>query len=214
MKKLKIRAFPKKFTIFLSSRGWWLPISLGLVPALLIFYSAYTFYLSPTAVNLSESAQKVQKLEAEVKRGQAVENSQSAFKQEFIKIVNLFNESQKLLPKETEISDILAQLQLLADQNNVRVILLSASKSGVKSPNAVKLYERDLPVIIRGEYPNVLKFWNELARLSRITVVRSLEVKNSEKTSVRTFVEASFSLLVFHAPPPAEIPQIPFELNQ
>jgi Tfp pilus assembly protein PilO len=84
---------------------------------------------------------------------------------------------------------------------------LMAVKDSVKSPNAEKLYEREIPAIVTGPYPQVVHFFGDISRMPRILLVRDFSV-----VSLKSNVSAGFTLVAYHAPPPAEMPAIPADL--
>jgi Tfp pilus assembly protein PilO len=85
---------------------------------------------------------------------------------------------------------------------------LMAVKQSVKSPKAEKLYEREIPAIVTGPYPQVVRFFTDISRMPRILLVRDFSVVSLQKS-----VSAGFTLVAYHAPPPAEMPRIPDDLT-
>jgi len=134
---------------------------------------------------------------------------ETQFRAEFKKVADLFDEAKPLLPQETEISDVLAQVEASAKRNGVVLTGLDAVKQSVKSTNQVtaKLYEREIPGIVTGSYPKVVSFFGDISRMPRILLVRDYSV-----TSVKNSVTTGFTLVAYHAPPPAEIPPLPKDL--
>ena len=133
--------------------------------------------------------------------------SEPQFRVEFKKIVALYQEAKPLLPEETEVSDVLGQVEMAARRNGVTLTGLMAVKDSVKSPNAEKLYEREIPAIVTGPYPQVVRFFTDISRMPRILLVRDFSV-----VSLKNSVSAGFTLVAYHAPPPAEMPKIPSDL--
>jgi len=84
---------------------------------------------------------------------------------------------------------------------------LQAVKQSVKSPSAAKLYEREIPALVTGPYPQVVRFFNDISRMPRILLVRDYSV-----VSLKSGVSAGFTLVAYHAPPPAEMPGLPKDL--
>ena len=87
------------------------------------------------------------------------------FKAEFKKIVDLYDEAKPLLPQETEVSDVLGQVEAAARRNGLTLTGLQAVKESVKSPSAEKLYEREIPAIVTGPYPQVVHFFADISRI-------------------------------------------------
>ena len=102
---------------------------------------------------------------------------------------------------------MLGQVETAAQRNGVTLTGLMAVKASVKSPAAEKLYEREIPAIVTGPYPRVVNFFADISRMPRILLVRDFSI-----VSLRSDVSAGFTLVAYHAPPPAEMPAIPADL--
>jgi Tfp pilus assembly protein PilO len=96
---------------------------------------------------------------------------------------------------------------MAAQRNGVTLTGLKAVKDSVKSPTAEKLYEREIPAMVTGPYPQVVHFFGDISRMPRILLVRDFSF-----VSLKTNVSAGFTLVAYHAPPPAEMPAIPADL--
>ena len=146
--------------------------------------------------------QKIVLKEIENKKTENLLAGEEQFRAKFDKIVGLYEEAKPLLPEETEISDVLGQVETAAQRNGVTLTGLMAVKGSVKSPRAEKLYEREIPALVTGSYPQVVKFFTDISRMPRILVVRDYSI-----ISMKDSVSAGFTLIAFHAPPPAEKPK-------
>ena len=170
-------------------------------------YLIYSYLLSGWVQSNDEYRQAVIKKEAENKRTEQMLAGEPRFRAEFKKIVDLYNEAKPLLPQETEVSDVLGQVEMAAQRNGVTLTGLMAVKDSVKSPAAEKLYEREIPAVVTGPYPQVVHFFADISHMPSILLVRDFSIG-----SLRTNVTAGFTLVAYHAPPPAEMPAIPADL--
>ena len=132
---------------------------------------------------------------------------ETQFRAEFKKVADLFDEAKPLLPQETEISDVLAQVEASAKRNDVTLTGLVAVNQSVKSGKAAKLYEREIPAVVTGSYPKVVSFFSDISRMPRILLVRDYSV-----ASLKNSVTTGFTLVAYHAPPPAEMPPLPKDI--
>jgi len=164
-------------------------------------YLLYNYVLSGWAESNSAYRQKVVQKEVENKKTEALLANEEQFKAKYDKIVNLYQEAKPLLPEETEISEVLGQVETAAQRNGVTLTGLMAVKDSVKSPRAEKLYEREIPALVTGSYPQVVKFFTDISRMPRILVIRDYSI-----VSMKDSVSAGFTLIAFHAPPPTEKP--------
>jgi Tfp pilus assembly protein PilO len=170
-------------------------------------YLFYSYVLAGWVQSNEDYRQQVTKKETENAKTEKMLEAEPHFRSEFKKIVDLYNEAKPLLPQETEVSEVLGQVETAAQRNGVTLTGLMAVKDSIKSPNAEKLYEREIPAIVTGPYPRVVNFFADVSRMPRILLVRDFSI-----VSLRSDVSAGFTLVAYHAPPPAEMPAIPADL--
>ena len=184
-------------------------ITLALMSALSIGigYLFYGYFLAGWSQSNEEYRLQVIRKETENAKTERMLEGEPQFRAEFKKIVDLYDQAKPLLPQETEVSDVLGQVEMAAQRNGVTLTGLMAVKESVKSPNAEKLYEREIPAIVTGPYPRVVNFFADISRMPRILLVRDFSV-----VSLRSDVSAGFTLVAYHAPPPAEMPAIPVDV--
>lgn len=170
-------------------------------------YLIYSYTLSPWMESNQAYRQQVTKKEVDNEKTERMLASEPQFRTDFKKIVDLYQQAKPLLPEETEVSDVLGQVEMAARRNGVTLTGLMAVKESVKSPKAEKLYEREIPAIVTGPYPQVVRFFTDISRMPRILLVRDFSI-----VSLKNSVSAGFTLVAYHAPPPAEMPKIPTDL--
>src|SRR5690606_35794671 len=173
-----------------------------------IAYLVYSYFLYDWAVANDTYRAQVLKKELENTATENMLADEPQFRAEFKKIVDLYQDAKPLLPEETEVADVLGQVEAAAQRNNVTLTGLLAIKESIKSPKAAKLYEREIPAVVTGPYPQVVRFMNDISRMPRILLVRDYSV-----VSLSNNVSAGFTLVAYHAPPPAEMPAIPADLS-
>ena len=196
-------------SIYLESvrRGTAVTILVMAVLSLGVAYLIYSYVLSSWIDSGRAYRLQVAQKEIENKKTENLLAGEDQFRAEFKKVANLFEDAKPLLPEETEVSDVLGQVQAAAQRNGVTLTGLLAVKQSVKSPTAAKLYEREIPAVVTGSYPQVVRFFSDISRMPRILLVRDYSV-----TSQRNSVAAGFTLVAYHSPPPAEMPGLPKEL--
>lgn len=205
-----------KFLTAVARKGVYFGALLGIIPALLIAYCGYSLFIEPGNLTNVDKEKAVQQIEADVLKGKAVEASEKEFRQEFAKVVELFYESLPLLPKEAELANVLMGVQESAKRFNVTLTGLIAVKDALKTPNADKLYEKEMPSTVVGKYDDVMRFFMDISRKTRILIIRDYTISSvkEKQTGVRpNFVGVQFSLLAFHAPPTSEFPVLPPDIK-
>lgn len=170
-------------------------------------YLFHGYFLAGWSQSNEEYRLQVVRKETENAKTERMLEGEPHFRAEFKKIVDLYDDAKPLLPQETEVSDVLGQVETAAQRNGVTLTGLMAVKASVKSPAAEKLYEREIPAIVTGPYPRVVNFFADISRMPRILLVRDFSI-----VSLRSDVSAGFTLVAYHAPPPAEMPAIPADL--
>ena len=183
------------------------PVVTFLVMALIsggLAYLIYAFVLADWATSNAELRQAVVKKETDNAVTEKMVEGEPQFLAEFKKVADLYSEAKPLLPQETEVADVLGQVETAARRNGVTLSGLQAVKESIKSPKAAKLYEREIPAVVTGPYPQVVRFFDDISKMPRILLVRDYSV-----ASLTNNVSAGFTLVAYHAPPPAEVPPLP-----
>lgn len=176
-------------------------ISLG------IGYVIYGYLFESWSATNREYRQRVIVKENENKKTEAMLAGESQFRARFDKVAELYEAAKPLLPQETEVSDVLGQVETAAQRNGVTLTGLLAVSQSVKSPRAAKLYEREIPAVVTGPYPQVVQFFTDISRMPRILLVRDYSV-----AAMKGNVSAGFTLIAYHAPSPAEMPGLPKDM--
>ena len=196
-------------SIYLESvrRGPVVTLLVSAVVSLGFGYLVYTYFLEGWVASNRAERQRIALKEQENQKTEAMLAGEEHFRAQFRKIADLFDEAKPLLPEETEVADVLAQVETAAQRNNVTLTGLQAVKQSAKSLRSAKLYEREIPAVVTGTYPDVVRFFADISRMPRILLVRDYSIASMKKA-----VSAGFTLVAFHAPPPAEMPGLPKDL--
>jgi Tfp pilus assembly protein PilO len=163
-----------------------------------IFYVIHTYALSAWGEEVDSKRRQVEEKEEGNIKTEKLVAGEKAFLVRFNRITELYEQAKPLLPQETEVSDVLGQVETAAQMNSVKLTGLQAIKGSAESPKSEKLFEREIPAFVTGSYGNVLQFFSELSRMPRILIVRDYTITASEKQGE---VAAYFTLRAFHAPP-------------
>lgn len=172
------------------------------VICLLIGYLLYSFVFSDMVTARDTYREQVVAKESENRRTEQMLAGEEQFLAKFNKIVSLYQEAKPLLPEETEVSDVLGQVETAAQRNGVVLTGLQAVKGFAKSTSSDKLYEREVPALVTGPYPRVMQFLNDVSKMPRILVIRDYDVSAGKDA-----VSVQFTLVAYHAPPPSEKPK-------
>lgn len=180
-------------------RGPIISFGASAVLCLLVGYGIYFYVLSSFVESNTKYREQVVAKETENRRTEEMLAGEEQFLAKYNKIVELYKEAKPLLPEETEVSDVLGQVETAAQRNGVTLQGLQAVKASVKSTTSDKLYEREIPALVTGPYPRVMQFFNDVSKMPRILVIRDYSV-----VSLKGTASAGFTLFAYHAPPPSE----------
>src|SRR5436190_6285881 len=107
-------------------------------------FLVYSYLLDTYIISNSEYKREVANKEAENEKTERALANEPQFRAQFKKVVDLYGEAKPLLPEETEVSDVLGQVEAAAQRNNVTLTGLQAVKQSLKSTTAAKLYEQEI----------------------------------------------------------------------
>ena len=180
-------------------RGPVLAFGVTVALCLLVGYGLYTYVLGSFVESNLKYREQVVAKEMENRRTEDMLAGEEQFLAKYNKIVELYKEAKPLLPEETEISDVLGQVETAAQRNGVTLAGLQAVKASAKSTTSDKLYEREIPAVVSGPYPRVMQFFDDVSKMPRILVIRDYSV-----TAMKGTASAGFTLFAYHAPPPSD----------
>lgn len=167
-------------------------------------YLSYSYLTEPGVMENRAFRAKIVKKEEANRQTKDLLGDQTKFYGDFAKLIRYYREAEPLLPQETEVSGVLEQIGEAARRNNVVVRGLNAARDSANSGAANLLKEREVPALVTGDFPAVVRFLYDLSRMQRIILVRDFAV-----TTNKNGVSASATLVAFHAPPPDELKDKP-----
>lgn len=183
-------------------------VAVAVLCAAILAYGIYVSVLQSFVQSNDAARQIIKQKRGENDKDELLLNEQPLFEGEFKRAVNLYVKAQPLLPNETEIAQVLEQMQETARRNSVVLAGLNAAKDRTPSQLAQNLFDREMPAVVTGKYDDVARFFYEVSNLQRILLIRDFSV-----VSVKDRVSANFSLIAFQSPAPKELPPLPASLQ-
>lgn len=189
------------------NRGFLLTAGFSLLIGFMVAFGVYTFTVSGWRADNAERETKVIALERENVHNRQLKLLMSPFLEEFKKMLADFHDAEPMLPSEAELAQVLDQVQESARRNQVVLTGLNGVKQSVPSNGSKTINEREFPSQVSGNFTNIVSFFNDVARMPRILVVRdfSISALKDGKTN------AAFTLIAFHATS-GVLPEIPAEV--
>lgn len=214
--KKKIGSFVtlyEKAFVFANKSGLLITAFLALTMGVLVSYGFYYLAIADWRASNDSRETAVIEIEKQNVHNQALIKLMPPFLGEFRKMIADFRDVEPLIPSESELAQVLFQVQEAASRNNVRLTGLNAVKQSVKMSGQPEgreyINEREFPSQVAGAYPDIVHFFNDVAMMPRILVVRdySIVALKDGKTN------ANFTLVAYHATG-GELPAIPKEVIQ
>lgn len=181
------------------------PLVVGAVSSLLAFlglYYGWSNFVSSQNEVLAAKRTAVQAISAENEVNRAVEKEEPMLIREVEQARDAYCRVSPLVSKDSDVSQILADIQREAVKDQITLTGFQASKDSAVSPQFDKLWQREYPATATGSYVNVRRFFQAIARMNRIVVVPEFKM-----IAVSPRVSTGFTLVAYNAPP--TVPQLP-----
>jgi type IV pilus assembly protein PilO len=158
--------------------------SLGVGAVLFVVFSVVyvKFFWLPIAQAKSEANEKIEQIEAKIKRAKEQANRLERLQAEIASLNERAVEAEKRLPKTKSVPDILLAISSLAQKN--RVIIQSFTPGPMKSQTY--FVELAYPLSIRGSYHNIGRFLAAVALEERIFNVKDINYPPADATGDMT----------------------------
>ena len=132
----------------------------------------YQFILSPTMARAEQVKSEVSAMETKIEQIRKELRDQEELEKKYEQAKVEIASFETLIPNDKEIPDLLRELELIADRCNVILSSIAAS-----SPiNRTTHLEITLNLPIKGEYRNILRFYNELTSAKRLIIVKTTSI--------------------------------------
>lgn len=149
------------------------------LPSLLLIFLFVSIYLIPNLETINKLKNEIRSLNEEIQRAGEITT-----KYEELKILNA--ELQKrmeflkeLLPKETEVSDVLKKVSEMGLQKGLVVTSWKPKDKKIHSSN--EIYEIPVEVGMFGKYHTFGIFFADITKIERILNIKKMELKRGEK---------------------------------
>ena len=139
----------------------------------------YSLDYMPKAEEIANAEENVDRLEQQLRTVKIRARSLQKFRDEYAKIQERFHEALKLLPDKREIPNLLKSISQQGLDAKLEFRLFSPQ------PEKPKDFYMEIPVSmeVRGEYINVLDFFDRIGRMDRIVNVLNINMKPDKPLS-------------------------------
>ena len=139
----------------------------------------YALDYMPKAEEIATAEENVDRLEQQLRTVKIRARSLQKFRDEYAKIQERFHEALKLLPDKREIPNLLKSISQQGLDAKLEFRLFSPQ------PEKPKDFYMEIPVSmeVRGEYINVIDFFDRIGRMDRIVNVLNINMKPDKPLS-------------------------------
>jgi type IV pilus assembly protein PilO len=159
---------------------------------LIVLLYAFLLYL-PRSTQISEKREKIQALEQEKAKLQALVKDQDKTKAEMQEVEGRFNQAKAQLPEQKEIPELLKQVSNLGQDSGLEVVLFRQKAEVLKDLYA----EVPVEMSVRGGYHEIALFFDKVRALDRIVNISDTGIKNPQLVGGQMQVDATFSATTY-----------------
>lgn len=164
-------------------------IILLLLPPVLFFFLFY----QPNAKKITSLAQQKDSLNKQIAELRIKESNLPRFQRELAETEKIFNEAAVLLPKESEIPQLLKDIS--AQGQGVGLDFLTFKPL----PDVPKDFYAEIPISInvRGPYHNMGSFLDQVSKLARIVTVSNIKMTSPAKEKGEMLLNSDCTLVTY-----------------
>jgi type IV pilus assembly protein PilO len=182
---------------------------IGLLVSLivLLLMSDYFYLFSPLSLKISDLSQNVAAARSERDKKKALVANLPQLKQQFQLADGMLKQAIAQLPDRKEIPDLLTSISNRAREVGLEILLFRP-----RAENPQEFYaEIPVDVVVRGGFHNVVSFFDEVGRLSRLVNISNIEIKNPMINQDRVIVDSTSLVAAFRFMDEAERARIAAE---
>jgi len=159
---------------------------------LLLFFD-YFFLYTRFSFQIADLRQSVEVAKTERDRKKALVANKPQLKQQIVLLNGMLNEAIAQLPDQKEIPDLLANISSKARESGLDVLLF---RPRAESPQDFYA-EIPVDVVVRGEFHNVVGFFDEVGRLNRLVNINNIEMKNPKMSQEQVTIDTATLVTTF-----------------
>ena len=164
----------------LARLSWKAQIGIFLTVALLMVGAFYYWWAEPKRADIEVRARTLAAMQADVDKGLATARQLPAFRQQVAELEARLDGLRAVLPEEKDVGDLLRRIQTLATQSSLQI------KGFKPAPIVTRQMHAEWPITLEldGSYHNLARFFDQVARFSRIINISGIRIKSKDKAGV------------------------------
>lgn len=154
-------------------------ILLTVIPCLVLFILFSSVYLLPNLEAIDKLKKEKNSLKEEIEKANMVVNKYEELKALNEQLQKKMEFLANLLPKETEVSDVLKKVSEIGLQKGL--VVTSWKPKDKKPHSSNEVYEIPVEVLMRGKYHTFGTFFADITKIERIINIKKMEIKKGDK---------------------------------
>ncbi len=162
---------------------------IGILAALIIIILAldYLFLYSPRSYQISTLMEDIENARNERDKKKKLAANLPKLQQQLQELDGRLREAEAQLPDRKEIPDLLSSISTQAREAGLEILVFRP-----KAENLQEFYaEIPVDIVVRGGFHNVVTFFDEVGRLSRLVNMQNIEIKNPRAKDDQLSVDTS-----------------------
>jgi type IV pilus assembly protein PilO len=180
-------------TLSLNKLPWHVQLAVVAVCCLLFAGVFWNYYVSPTQASMDTRRAELDRLQAEVNRGNLVARSLPQFRKDVAGLEAQLERLRAVLPEEKDVADLLRRIQAMATQSNLTIRGFTPQAVANKQMYA----EWPIGLQLEGTYHNLGNFLERISKFPRIINVTAFKIRSKDKQSDAATIAAECTATTF-----------------
>lgn len=171
----------------LGALTWKMQIAVFAVVAALMVGVFYQWWAVPAQEALAQQQQRIDELSVNIDRGLATARQLPEFRQNVAALEARLESLRAVLPEQKDVGELLRRLQTLATQSNLQIKGFKPAAIVTKQMHA----EWPIALELDGTYHNLGRFFDQVAKFSRIININTIHVKAKADPAAQSTITAN-----------------------
>ncbi len=177
----------------LNEKPWYVPLAVGLVLGVVLYFVVNAYVFKPIRVDNEQLVTSIDELEREIEKGRAAQRDLPKLEEEIRNYELELDRLRRILPTRKETDDLIKKLKQLTERGNFQL--------GSFVPGSIddKDFYSEWPIRVQlaGTYHELGLFFDRLSRFSRIINVNNLRITPVRSAEGEFTIQAGFTQTTF-----------------
>ncbi|GAQ95650.1 type IV pilus assembly protein PilO [Thermodesulfovibrio aggregans] len=175
-------------------------ILLMILPPIVLIVLFSSIYMLPTLDNIKKLKNDQKNIQEDIEKANIIVSKYEDLKALNEKLQKKMEFLKTLLPKETEVTDVLKMVSQIGLNKGLVVTSWKPKEKTVHSSN--EIYEIPVEVGMKGKYHTFGTFFADITRIERIVNIKKMEIKKGDKDP--TMLNANLTAVTYSLIPEEE----------